>query len=170
MVFPSAASARLMDELASDVGTLFDSFFHDAPGRGKENPASRMAVPMDIEESEDAYTVTLDVPGVALEGIEIEMIEDRLRISGSRGVDHRSEAADAAADREDAGDGDNAHANVSRLLRRERRLGHFERQVELPKPVDADQVSADLADGVLTVHLPKADPEQGKRRIEIRRA
>lgn len=183
MVLPNATSSRLMDELASDVGTLFDSFFADTPSRKQTSSGGRLSVPMDIEESADQYTVTLDVPGVPLEALEIDVHEDRLRIAGERSdhqratsssggepVDENSEAsADDVSPMAEESAAEKTHA-MTRVLRSERRRGTFERQVQLPLPVEADQVSAELADGVLTVTLPKSDPEQGKRRIPVRKA
>ena len=85
MVFPAQTSGRLMDDLATDVGTLVESFFGDVADRSRVPGGGRMAVPMDIDESDDAYWVTLDVPGVATDSVAIDVHEDTLTISGDRG-------------------------------------------------------------------------------------
>ena len=171
MVFPSPNSTRLMDELASDVGTLVETFFGDAADRSSPSGGRRMAVPLDIEESDDAYLVTLDVPGVAIESIAIDIHEDTLTIAGHRttgncATGHCSEVAAEGSDESLAQDDENAAPSLKRL-RRERASGRFERKLELPLPVESDAVTAELSEGVLVVRLPKADPEKGKRRIPI---
>ena len=57
---------------------------------------------------------------------------------------------------------------VGLLRRRTRRVGRFEYRAMLPGEVDAENVAATLADGVLTVRVPKSD-ESRRRRIEIKR-
>lgn len=156
MVFPSQSSGRLMDDLASDVGTLVESFFGDVAERGRASVRTPMAVPMDIDESDDAYLVTLDVPGVALESIAIDVHEDTLTVAGERAEGNHPEDASSP--------------KAAAKRRRERAQGKFERKVSLPLPVEADSVTAQLADGVLVITLPKADPEKGKRRIPVSRA
>ena len=170
MVFPTHTS-RFMDGLATDVGTLVESLFSEVAECGEERTHS-MALPMDIDESDDAYLVTLDVPGVSLEAIEIEMHEDTLSISGSR----MAEGTEATAETKDAedvapSDDQGVEAAASRLTarRRERLFGKFARRVRLPHPVEQDDVSASLNDGVLVITLPKADPNKGKRRIPVSR-
>jgi HSP20 family protein len=161
MVFPNPSSGRLMDELATDVGTLVESLFGEVTDPGRVQKRSRMTASMDIDENDQAYLVTLDVPGVALESIEINVHEDTLTITGQRG------SAESAGSEGGAADESRASEPVMKPLRRERAVGKFERKVQLTLPVEADAVTAKLADGVLVVSLPKADPEKGKRRVPI---
>ncbi|MEL6110499.1 MAG: Hsp20/alpha crystallin family protein [Planctomycetota bacterium] len=171
MVFPTHTS-RLMDDLATDVGTLVEGLFGEVAER-TEQRTRHMPIPMDIDEAENAYVVTLDVPGVSLDTIEIEFHEDTLSIGGSRpdpndgkassGHDPQDEATQAEATQGNGG-------TASRKARRRERLfGKFGRKVRLPHPIEQEQVSAALTDGVLVITLPKADPEQGKRRIPVSR-
>ena len=169
MVFPNSASGRLMDELATDVGTLFETFFGDvAKDDSRETNATEkrpMAVAMDIDESDQAYELTLDLPGFASDSIEIDVHEDVVTLSGNRA---RPDQSDTEPDSEAAEPHSESEVQVKlQSRRRERAFGHFRRQVRLPSPIEADAVAAELADGVLVVTLPKADPEKGKRRIPI---
>lgn len=151
-----------MDDLATDVGTLVESFFGDVADRGRAAVQRPFAVAMDIDETADAYWVTLDVPGVPIESILIDVHEDTLTIAGQRGKVEQSVA-------EDKPDDDDQPAPTIKHHRRERGVGKFERKVQLPAAVEADAVQAELSDGVLRVELPKADPEKGKRRIPVSR-
>jgi HSP20 family protein len=99
----------------------------------------------DIEETDDAYIVELDVPGVKRDDINVEVRENLVRISGE------------IKERE----------RVGLLRRQERPVGKFEYLVTLPSEVDPDKVEGSLSDGVLTLRLGKAAKSQ-PRRIEIK--
>jgi len=99
----------------------------------------------DVEETDDAYVVELELPGVKKDDIEISLSGRRLVVSGERKEKER----------------------VGILRRRERTVGRFACEVTVPGDVDEDAVEAHLDGGVLTVRLPK--PERDRlRRIEIR--
>jgi HSP20 family protein len=100
--------------------------------------------PVDLLETSDAYLVMAELPGVRREDLTISMHDDgRLTVAGVR--------------RERLGE---------EYHRVERGHGSFSRTFHLPIPVDADRITADLHDGVLTVTCPKA-PNGGGRRIQI---
>lgn len=99
----------------------------------------------DLEETDDAYLVEVELPGVKRDDVSVELSGRRLVVSGER------------KERERAGV----------LRRRTRAVGQFRHEVLLPGEVDAEGVSASLEEGVLTVRVPKADTER-PRRIEIR--
>lgn len=85
----------------------------------------------DVRETDGAYIVVGDVPGLAADDLEVTITGRRLRIAGTR---------DQA--RRDAGS-------------YERASGRFARAFELPDPIDADGIRCALDDGVLEVTLPK---------------
>ncbi len=96
--------------------------------------------PVDIHETEDAYVLTAEVPGVERDDIKIEVKGSELSIRGER----RFETACAAE-------------SYQRL---EAPRGRFHRTFALPGPLDGAAVSASLKDGVLEVRLPKARKER----------
>ena len=91
--------------------------------------------PVDIHETADEYVITAELPGLERDDIEIQVDDGRLTISGVR--------------RE-------RDAPCEQYHRVERGHGDFSRTFQLPLPVDADRITADLHDGVLTVICPKA--------------
>ena len=109
-----------------------------APGPAGWSP------PVDLHETAVAYVLTAELPGLDRDDLEIQMHEGRLTLSGVR--------------RERTGACDQFH-------RVERGRGSFSRTFQLPLPVDAERITADLHDGVLTVTCPKADVPA--RRIDI---
>jgi HSP20 family protein len=100
--------------------------------------------PVDLLETTEAYLVVAELAGVSREDLSISMHDDgRLTVSG------------VLRERQ----GQEYH-------RVERGHGTFSRTFHLPVTVDADRITADLRDGVLTVTCPKA-PDGGGRRIRI---
>jgi HSP20 family protein len=100
---------------------------------------------VDIEEEDDAYVIEAELPGVKENDLNIEMVGNELAISGE------------AKERERKG-----------VLRRQaRRTGGFDYRVRLPEPLDAEQIDAKLADGVLTVRVPKSERAQ-RRKIAVK--
>jgi HSP20 family protein len=101
--------------------------------------------PIDVHETADAYVITAELPGLAREDVNIQVLDGRLQISGQR--PERGLACE-------------------QYHRVERGRGSFSRTFELPNPVDEPRVTADLHEGVLTVTCPKG-PEGGARRIRV---
>jgi len=96
---------------------------------------------VDIEETDEAYVVEAELPGVKREDVSIELVGNELTISGE------------IKERERKG-----------VLRRQtRRTGRFHYQVGLPSQVDAEMIDAKLSDGVLTVRVPKSERAERKR-------
>jgi HSP20 family protein len=100
---------------------------------------------VDIEETDEAYVIEAELPGVKRDDVNIELVGSELTINGE------------LKERERKG-----------LLRRQtRRVGRFDYRVTLPDQVDRDKIDADLKEGVLTVRVPKAERAQ-RRRIEVK--
>jgi HSP20 family protein len=99
--------------------------------------------PVDVHETPDSYVVTAEVPGVLREDLQIHIQDGRLTLSGVR------------REREHA---------AEQYHRVERGHGTFSRSFQLPIPVDADHIVADLRDGLLTVTCPK---EQSTHRVTV---
>jgi HSP20 family protein len=117
-------------------------------GRGTGEVASRAWAPaLDIAERNDAYVVTVEVPGIKPEQLDITLENGALTISGERRFE--SETKD------------------KQFHRIERRYGAFRRSISLPDRVKADAVEASFQDGLLQVVVPKAEEAKPKR-IEVR--
>lgn len=129
------------DDLFGRMGNLLES----AVG-GSLPSAEGMAwpPPADVSETDDAYLIEVEVPGVKREDLDIEMADRELAISGEFKERERTAV----------------------LRRGSRRTGRFEYRTVLPSEVNAEGVDATLRDGVLTVKVPKAEVAK-PRRIEI---
>ena len=120
--------------------TRFDDFL--TPFLALGNGTTVYSPALDVSESEDGFTVRMEVPGVAKDQIKLSVEDDVLTISGERHVES-----------EDA-----------KHLIRERRYGAFERRLSLPDTIDLEKVAARHEDGVLTVELPKNEEARITRR------
>jgi HSP20 family protein len=102
---------------------------------------------LDISERKDAYLITVELPGVALDDVQITMEDRLLTIQGERVFAHDS--------------------SEQQFHRIERRYGAFRRSITLPAHVVADAVQATVDDGVLQILVPKAEEAKPKR-IQVR--
>jgi len=96
-------------------------------------------LPMDIYEDGDGYTFVAVVPGVNADELNIETEGNTIKLSG----EIIAPATSA---------GEKVHA-----LRSEIGYGKFSRAFELPEDIEADKIEAKLENGLLTVHVPKAE-------------
>ena len=103
-------------------------------------PQERRTPAVDIAETDTNYTVTLDVPGVAKEDVQVTIEGRRVSIEAKSGV---------AEEKKD---------DAQRVVYRERSVSHFARSFTLPVELDKDQSTAKLENGVLTLTLVKRSP------------
>jgi HSP20 family protein len=115
------------------------------PRAGITALASGMAI--DLRETDESFVIETVLPGVKPEDVEISVLGDVLRITAEAREDEASQDA--------------------KWLIRERRYGRFERTLNLPSQVKADEAGADFKDGILTVTLPKTEAVQ-PRSIPVR--
>jgi HSP20 family molecular chaperone IbpA len=101
---------------------------------------------VDIVESPEEYLVSADLPGVDESGVEVQLHEEELSID-----------ARLASEPEPGW----------RALHQEYRLGGYHRRFRLSDRIDASRISAEMRDGVLTLHLPKVARHR-PRQIEVR--
>lgn len=120
---------RLMNRLLGEnwAHNLFGFGDHNLPGA-------------DIEETDDSYTIEIELPGVTKQDVSIDVTGRRVAVHGERTERKR--------------DGVLRHSTRS--------TGRFDYELTLPSAVETGEVSASLADGVLTMHLPKAKTERAK--------
>jgi len=147
----SDTSRRSSEALRSSFQTIqdeFDELFNHMSGLQRYAPQALTGeTPMfrpslDMSESEKAYTLTAELPGVQESDLHMEIRDNRLIISGQKEQTQKSEDED--------------------FFRAERSYGSFKRIVELPSDVKEDDISADYENGVLTAVLPKQAEKQGK--------
>lgn len=100
-----------------------------------------MLLAVDVQAVEDAYNITALVPGLDAEDLEIETLNNTVTIRG----EFKSCSEDQA-----------------KYLVSELPSGHFSRVISLPTATDASKVEATIKNGVLSLHVPKAEADQPK--------
>ncbi|HTK35640.1 MAG TPA: Hsp20/alpha crystallin family protein [Caulobacteraceae bacterium] len=140
---PLASFRREVDRFLNDVLT---------PGEARSfGPPAALAVwpSLDLQETDQGYTLTAELPGLDPKDVEINLRDNVLVISGEKRAENKEE------------NGGRTYA--------ERVYGRFQRIVPLDAEVDADRVEAKVKNGLLTVELPKNPAAKDKdRRIEIK--
>ena len=157
---PTVEGWPSMLSLRNEIDRLFDDF---GAGRWRQ-PLSRrvhslfpastewaLQPAMELVECDGEYRITAELPGMSTENVDIKMSDGTITIRGEKSEEKKEEKED--------------------YLVSERRYGEFQRTLSLPSGVDADAVSADFANGILTVTLPKTpEAKQKERKVEIKSA
>lgn len=127
---------RLSMDLDREIENAFSRLIHQPWGRCTGLANWQPAV--DVLETDDAYLIEADLPGVAQQDVEIRVDDHRLVLRGQR----RSLQV----------------SQTGREVRVERSRGEFERSVTLIHAVDPEHMQAHCQDGILHVRLPKRSP------------
>ncbi len=136
------------EEFASDMERVVDTLLGRTVGNALRSGSLEKFIPtMDVAESAQEYTISMDLPGVKAEDVKIEMHEGKLTVAGQRATVN-----------------DQKDKSFHRI---ERSSGSFLRTVSLPNEVNADQIEATYDHGVLHIRLPKLVKQQAKK-IEIK--
>ncbi len=123
-------------QLRGEMDRVLGDFVGNLPRWGIAPWAgARQFPPLNIWEDQDALYAEAELAGVASENVDVSVVGNELSISGERQARQEEGVA---------------------YHRQERGQGAFRRTLRLPVEVDADAVSAQLKDGILTVRLPKA--------------
>ncbi|WP_353274810.1 Hsp20/alpha crystallin family protein [Wolbachia endosymbiont (group A) of Ennomos erosarius] len=136
---------RSVRGLQRAVDNIFDSFF-----TGWDSELSRKGSSLlpacDFYETKESYCLSLELPGISKESIDISIYGDSLIVKGEKTCDNESKD--------------------KQFYHRERYYGSFYRSIQLPVNVEQDKVSANFSDGVLHVTIPKS--EKHIKRIDVK--
>ena len=105
--------------------------------------SSTLMPAMDVSETEDGLTISLELPGMVKDDLDVTLENGVLSVSGEKTIER---------------EGDKHRFHVV-----ERRSGSFRRTVTLPVDVDADQADASFENGVLTIAIPKSERVKPRR-------
>jgi len=136
---PYAAPAGLFENFRREMDSLMDRFNTGDSGAADAYFAPRT----NLAETDKEFEVTVDLPGITAEEVNIEFRDGSLWISGERKSEHEEK-------------GKTWH-------RVERTYGQFRRGIALGPDVNADKIEAEYKNGVLTVTVPKAEAVHPKK-------
>ena len=128
----SPFSALQKFERALDATRLSDWFERRTTGTGSF-PA------INVFSTGEDYLILTEIPGVDKRDIDIDIKGNQIRLKGKKEV---------------------PHDNKSRVHHREREAGYFDRTLTVPMEIDAEGVKAEYQDGILAIHLPRAEADK----------
>lgn len=141
---------RLFDEFDRGLWTspfrrsLFEPFWRQEIG-------SMTAPAVDVAETEKAYEITAELPGLDGKNVEVKFADGILTIKGEKQEEKEEKKKD--------------------YYLSERSYGSFQRSFQVPDSVDPDKIEASFKNGVLTVTLPKnADSQKTAKKITVKAA
>ncbi len=130
---------RGIERLQQEMNRLFDRFL---PGDNGEIRSLTFVPSAEMEETDDAIHLRLEVPGMEAKDLNVEVTDSSISIKGERKSESKTEEKG--------------------MVRSEFHYGKFERRIPLPAHVQTDKVQAECKNGLLNLTLPKVESEQRK--------
>jgi HSP20 family protein len=135
--FPSLTKAA--ENISAHANELMKSAFGDFPAL-EQFPA------LNVSETKEEFKVTAELPGMTTKDVTIEYYDGILTIRGQKEHEETKEEEDR------------------KYYMWERRFGSFQRALPFPGGIAEDKIAAEFKDGVLTVHMPKAEETKANHR------
>ncbi len=147
MVFMRRVPGRNILNIKNEIDRIYDEVF----GEGRENEESlgRFIPAVNIEETDQDFLLTMELPGLEKQDVKITFQDGKLHISGDKQEDD--------------------DMNKRNFLKYERDFGKFHRVFAFPADIKLDQIEASMEKGLLQVRLPKAEeakPEEIKINVK----
>lgn len=154
---PSWPSHRREDEgpfaeLHKQMDELFDDWARSVRAPVAARHETGILRPtIDVSETDDAFKIIAELPGVEEKDVDVTVSDDRLTIKAEKHKESEEK-------------GEHIH-------RMERSYGTFERTMTLPRGVDTENVNAEMKNGTLTVTIPKTQSmKEHTRKIEVKKS
>ncbi len=128
---------REMDRLQREMNRVFDSYSSSSAKSSSRYPA------MNVWADEESALITVELPGLKHDDIELSIVENVLTLSGERKPAEEAEG--------------------TKYHRQERRYGKFSRTTRLPYKIDVEKVEAVFKNGVLSITLPRVEEDRPKK-------
>jgi len=152
---------RPFDSLRREVDRLFEDFagglwrssfgrsFFDIEPAWRSRSAMSTMPAIDVTETDKAYAITAELPGMDEKNVEVKVADDILTIKGEKQEEKEEKTKDY-------------HLS-------ERSFGSFQRAFQVPSGVDTDKIDAKFSKGVLTVILPKStEAQKAEKKITVK--
>lgn len=131
--------------LHRSIDDLLEDFFGGSTG---DKPLAGIAPRFDVSETDGAVLIEAELPGLDEKEIELTLKNNVLTLKGEKKREEETETK-------------------TRYIS-ERSYGHFQRSIQIGSEVDDENVQASFKNGVLTIRIPKLEPEKTQaRRIDI---
>ena len=136
--------ANPLVSLQRDINHVFEDFWNKVENgwSGRFDAVGMFGPSTDVTETDKSVEVSVELPGMTQDDIDISLSNDAMTIRGEKKIEHEEKRKG--------------------VYMSERSYGSFYRTVPLPAGVDADKADATFKNGVLTVSLPKTPEAQAK--------
>ena len=125
---------------------MVESQFPEVVRQVGVKPYGNTAYPkVNVYEYDDKVGIVAEIPGLDKKQLNVEVEDGILTISGDKHSAFESEGA--------------------KILRKELKESSFKRQFELGELLDGDNISANFKDGILSISVPKTEPEKSKKKF-----
>jgi len=128
-----------LDRMQRQMDRLLDAF----DGQRSGSISAGVFPPINLSEDQENYVVRAELPGIEADKLEIQATGKSLSLSGERKIAEQD--------------------NGVRYHRREREGGTFSRVITLPGDIDSEKIDAELANGILTIKIAKAEAAKPKQ-------
>lgn len=136
------------ESLQNAMNRLLDTFRREIGGFAGNGDVGVVSSKMDVAETDEAFEVTVELPGMNEKDVDVSVTADALTVRGEK----KTETATKKKD----------------YHYRECSYGSVERVVPLPEGLDIDKAAAKFRNGVLTVTLPKtAEAKKAAKKVEV---
>ncbi len=131
---PDGFIKSVNDEISSILNRNFDSFF---PEYIYNEEVDKFAMPVELHEKENEYSVKAELPGVKKEDLDIDIDKNHITINAKKEEEHKED--------------------TKGYRKSEFRYGEFSRTVYFPQEIDVEKTNAKLEHGILKIIAPKLD-------------
>jgi len=136
MMYPTRYFFRPVSNFSSFLEDFFENTQPEGSNVGRLN----------LFEKDGEYLAEIDLPGFKKEEVQVEVVDQVLRVKGQRSVKQEQEG---------------------KVFRKERRDVQVDRSFRLPDPIDAEKVQAEMVDGILSIRMKKNEPQVKKQLVAI---
>ncbi len=137
---PDGFIKSVNDEIASILNRNFDSFFPEYIYNEDVECNDKYAMPVELHEKDNEYSVRAELPGVKKEDLDIDIDKNHITINAKKEEENKED--------------------TKGFRKSEFRYGEFSRTVYFPQDIDISKTSAKLEHGILNIHVPKLKTDE----------
>lgn len=137
-----------MDQLFERFRSNFDRLFWETPSTMLSPLYETRTPTMDVADLGNRYEMTLEIPGISKDNIDIQVTPNAVEISAKQETSEEEKKKN--------------------WIRRERSSTSFYRYLELPEELKTDGVEAEMKDGLLSIKLPKVEPKPEYKATKVK--
>lgn len=146
---PDGFIKSVNDEITSILNRNFDSFFPEYIYNDDIESEDKYAMPVELHEKDNEYSVKAELPGVKKEDLDIDIDKNHITINAKKEEELKED--------------------TKGYRKSEFKYGEFSRTVYFPQEINIDKTKATLEHGILSIVAPKVElKNEGRKKLEIR--